>query len=174
MKLFRCHCLRNIAKSIFFELNLGPWDTQFFCHHQICLPCFFSHWHGPRVGSQEVSLPPPPTMCPCSRKQRLSLQQRSLWENAGSLAGEEDSRKREKKERRKAQKGKEGAREWRSKWGQPGLRRRHTGRYIVWLFSHIWRPSEGRLMSQQSKLRFQSNSCLSSKEKKECQSSPVT
>lgn len=76
--------------------------------------------------------------------------------------------KGKKKERRgrKAQNREWGSEGEEEKWGQPGLgRRRSTARCMVWLFSHSWRPSEGRLMSQLRhavKTCFNSNWCFTS------------
>lgn len=67
MKLFRCCTLWYTAKSISLKQKSVP-GIQLLYHHQICLPWFFSHWHRPQVGSQEVSLPPPPPSFPCKRE----------------------------------------------------------------------------------------------------------
>lgn len=103
MTLFRRYCLRSITKIQRFLAEISPLDAQFLCHHHICLPCFFSHWHRAKVGSQEVSLPPPslPPRFPVAGNNGPAFSSTLCGKMLGPWPREGDSRKREKKNKKK-------------------------------------------------------------------------
>lgn len=121
--------------------------------------------------------PPPPTSFPLAGNNSSAFSTvlcgkiLGPWPERGTPGKGSEGRKAQEKRKR--------AREKRRKWGQPALGRRRIARCIILLFSHSWRPSEGRLMSQLRyavKRRFSSNWCLSATKNpklQKCQSPPV-
>lgn len=168
IKLYRCSCVRNNTKSIFFSSwsqCLGYIDPPSSSELSPLLFLTLTQTQSWQPGSQP-SLPPPPLFLlsslpvfPCSRKQWASLQQHTLWENAWVLGRREGLQEMgEKKEK------------W-SKCEEEKMRparfkdETYCQMYCMFEFNNS-RLIEGWLMSELRhpvKRRFSSDWCLSSK-----------